>query len=132
MFMSAESGELLQLNNIDNSFCAETTLGSTCLGIPPIISQEVQEQIGEMCDDLGSAVDTALSTNLALTLVLGFASETLFGMIRQLTFFVLIGMIEVPYPGNLLAFYKIIVNLSELDLLQGPTHYEKIFDFKET
>ena len=41
-------------------------------------------------------------------------------------------MIEVAYPGNLLEFYKLIVNLSELDLLQGPTHYEKIFDFRPT
>jgi hypothetical protein len=40
------------------------------------------EQIGDVCDDLGSAVDTALSTNLAFTIFLGFAMENLFGMIR--------------------------------------------------
>jgi hypothetical protein len=67
-----------------------------------------------------------------MSILLGFAMENLFGMIRQLTFVVIVGLIEVPYPGNLLAFYKLILGLSELDLLGGPAKYEKVFVFHET
>ena len=68
-----------------------------------------------------------MGTNILLAILMGFSMETLFGMIRQLTYFVIIGLIEVPYPGNLLEFYKLVVELSGLDLLGGPDKYEKWF-----
>ena len=68
-----------------------------------------------------------MGTNILLAILMGFSMETLFGMIRQLTYFVIIGLIEVPYPGNLLEFYKLVVELSGLDLLGGPAKYEKWF-----
>ena len=77
-------------------------------------------------------MNSAASSNFLLGVLLGFSMESLFGMVRQLTYFVLIGMVAVPYPGNLLEFYKLILGLSELDLLQGPTWYEMIFTFHES
>ena len=68
-----------------------------------------------------------MGTNILLAILMGFSMESLFGMIRQLTYFVIIGLIEVPYPGNLLEFYKLVVELSGLDLLGGPDKYEKWF-----
>ena len=65
-------------------------------------------------------------------MLLGFGMESLFGMIRQLTVFLLIGMIEVNYPAQLRYFYQNIVQLLALDFLQGPYWYEKVFSFMET
>ena len=59
-----------------------------------------------------------MGTNNLLAILMGFSMETPFGMIRQLTYFVIIGLIEVPYPGNLLEFYKLVVELGRIQTLR--------------
>lgn len=77
-------------------------------------------------------MNSAASSNFVLGVLIGFSMEALFGMIRQLTYFVLIAMVAVPYPGNLLKFYELIVGLSEFDMLQGPRWYTQVFTFHGT
>ena len=46
--------------------------------------------------------------------------------------FVTIAMLNIVYPALLSFFYQTMVIIASVDLLDGPSHYEKVFDFKET
>ena len=91
--------------------------------MPPIIDRVTADEIAGTCASIQDGVYSAMASSLLLTILIGFAMENLFSMIRQLTFLVIIGLIEIPYPGNILEYYKLVVNLSELDLLNGPSRY---------
>ena len=66
---------------------------------------------------VASSVTGAVASNFLLTVLMGSAMENLFGMIKQLTLFIVIGMIEVNYPAALGFFYEQVVTLLSFDLL---------------
>ena len=107
-FAASETGLPLEVEKIDNSFCpgAMKRFNATCKRIKPQISAEEAKMVEQQTASLGSAVNSAIASNLALTMLLGFALESLFGMVKQLTLFIIVGMIEVNYPAILRYFYQ--------------------------
>mgnify|MGYP007078185744 CR=1 FL=1 len=73
-FMSERTGELLTAENVGSSYCSQDKVGTSCLSVPPIITEEVAEAIGEQVDDLGSAVSSAVTSNLLMTVLIGFSA----------------------------------------------------------
>jgi amino acid transporter len=67
-----------------------------------------------------------------LALVLGATVSKLFGMVRIIQLLLLSALMGVVYPAHLTLFYSYCVKLAGLDVLQGATIYEAIFEFKET
>lgn len=77
-------------------------------------------------------MNTAMSSNFIVSGLFSVGMQSLFGMIRQMTYLTTIIMLEVPYANNLFFFYTQVIVLLGLDLLQGPYWYELAFTFRET
>ena len=70
--------------------------------------------------------------NAFVGILLGGSTQELMGMIRALTAFINVSLLNVPLPPKLLFFIKVMSVVSELDLFQGPSRYEAVFKFRET
>ena len=57
-------------------------LNATCRSIMPQVDADTAAGVASQTESLGSAVTGAVASNLALTMVFGFAMESLFGMIK--------------------------------------------------
>lgn len=63
-----------------------------------------------------TTIETLVQTNLLLTVLVGATAQELFGMIRQLQFFVTVSLIDINFPGHLHYFYLLTIKLSEVDV----------------
>ena len=97
-----------------------------------MMTVEEVEEITEYTEVISGAVETAIGTNILLAMLMGFGMQNLFGLIRQLAYFVLVALVAVPFPSQLSMFYKLVIELSGMDLLSGPLWYEVWFKFKES
>lgn len=100
--------------------------------MPPQMDAKAMESLKGQTKSMGDSLSSAVTANIFLTMLFGFGAEKLFGLIRALTYFVTIALIEVPYSSGLMFFYSQLVYLLGMDLLQGPFWYEKFFKFSET
>jgi hypothetical protein len=106
--------------------------GKVSIGLPPIINAELAKSLTTTTEAGGSMVNSMSSGNFVLSLVMGGSMQQLWGMIRAMQFIILCFLIKVPTPGHTHKFFEGCAAFAQMDILDGKTLYEKMFEFKET
>ena len=81
---------------------------------------------------MSDSISGVVASNLFLGIFIGGAVSQVLGVVRLLQILLLQAVIQVSYPAHVNYFYKLVVNLADMDLLNGPIWYEIVFDFKRT
>lgn len=131
-FVSSGTSVAMDDTGLPKSDCGNSG-ASMCKLVPPIIENEDEiKTLENTSDNMQNSMKAIAFTNIVLAIFFGGVVQQLMGLVKVLQIVLLQACITIVYPAHLTFFYSLIVQLAELDFLQGTTIYEAAFRFKET
>lgn len=101
--------------------------------IPPLLlDSDVSEMLDGASKNIGTSMSISMSGNFLISFLVNISLQNLWSLIRTLQVSLYMALVEYSYPAHTTMFMGVMVEIAELDLLNGEAIYQAIFSFADT